>query len=52
MPHTFPRKPKRNDSAIVNFGINKNSGTYWVAYEKRGNIVHYFASFRDLKPHY
>ena len=50
MLDTLPRKPNHNESAVVNLDSNKNPGTHWVAYKKRGNYVEYFDSFGNLKP--
>lgn len=50
MRDTLPKKTKYNESAVVNLDSNKNNGTHWVAYKKRGNNVEYFDSFGNLKP--
>lgn len=50
MRDTLPRRPNKNESAIVNLDISDNPGTHWVAYIKNGNEVQYFDSFGDLKP--
>lgn len=51
MRDTLPRiPPNKNESAIINLDVQRNAGTHWVAYKKRGNIVEYFDSFGALKP--
>ena len=51
MRDTLPQsKPKFNECGVVNLDLNKNRGTHWVAYKKRGNSVEYFDSFGNLKP--
>lgn len=42
--------PAYQESAIVNLDSSRNKGTHWVAYIKKGNLVHYFDSFGNLKP--
>lgn len=50
MRDTLPRKPRTYESAIVNLDSHHGTGTHWVCYKKRGNNVHYFDSFGDLRP--
>lgn len=50
MRDTLPRKPKINESGIINLDEYAGSGTHWVAYKKTGNKVIYFDSFGNLKP--
>lgn len=50
MRDALPKKPKLNESAIVNLDSKYGSGTHWVAYCKRGNRVQYFDSFGNLRP--
>lgn len=45
MRDQLPKKSKLHESGIVNLDISKNPGTHWVAYVKRGHIVHYYDSF-------
>jgi len=42
---TLPKKPKRNESAIMNLDDTSGNGTHWVAWFKRGNDKFYFDSF-------
>jgi len=42
---TFPKKPKRNECAIMNVDNTSGNGTHWVAWFKRGNDKFYFDSF-------
>lgn len=50
MRATLPRKPKRNESAIINLDSVESAGTHWVAYVKKGNVIKYFDSFGNLRP--
>lgn len=50
MRNTLPRKPKKNETAIVNLDSTRGRGTHWVCYKKYGNTVQYFDSFGDLRP--
>ena len=50
MRDSLPRKCKLNESAVVNLDSWKNSGTHWVAYIKKGNIVLYYDSFAVNPP--
>ena len=42
---TLPKKPKRNECAIMNLDDISGNGTNWVAWFKRGNNKFYFDSF-------
>lgn len=50
MSDTLPEKPWKNEKAIVNYQSNKEPGSHWVAYVKKGKKVVYFDSFGNLKP--
>jgi len=39
---TLPKKPKRNECAIMNLDDTYRDGTHWVAWFKRGNDKFYF----------
>jgi len=42
---TLPKKPKRNECAIMNLDDTSGDGTHWVAWFKRGDKKWYFDSF-------
>jgi len=42
---TLPKKPKRNECAIMNLDDTSGNGTHWVAWFKCGNDKFYFDSF-------
>jgi len=42
---TLPKKPKRNECAIVNLDDTSGDGTHWMAWFKRGDKKRYFDSF-------
>jgi len=42
---TLPKKPKRNECAIMNLNDTSGDGTHWVAWFKRGDKKWYFDSF-------
>lgn len=44
------RNPLRVECAVVNLDSEIGSGTHWVAYFKKNNIVKYFDSFGNLRP--
>lgn len=50
MRDTLPARPNKNESIIMNMDNSKNSGTHWVCYVKKGNIVNYYDSYGDLRP--
>jgi len=39
---SLPKKPKRNECAIMNLDDTSGNGTHWVAWFKRGNDKFYF----------
>jgi len=43
--NTLPKKPKRNECAIMNLDETSGDGTHWVAWFKRGNNKFDFDSF-------
>jgi len=42
---TLPKKPNRNECAIMNRDDTSGNGTHWVAWFKRGDKKWYFDSF-------
>ena len=50
MRDTLPSTPRKNECGVINLDSNNGSGTHWVAYKKRGNLVEYFDSFGNLNP--
>ena len=51
MRNALPATPSwKNESAIVNLDDESGSGTHWVCYKKRGNLVHYFDGYGNLRP--
>jgi len=42
---TLPKKPKRNECAIMNLDDTSGDRTHWVAWFKRGDKKWYFDSF-------
>lgn len=50
MRDSLPKKPWKNEAAIVNLDSSSGPGTHWVCYRKKGLDVFYFDSFGDLKP--
>lgn len=51
MRDVLPRRPRKNESAIVNLdSIKCSSSTHWVCYKKRGDKVCYFDSFVNMRP--
>lgn len=50
MRDDLPRKPWRDESAIVNLDSKTGSGTHWVCYKKRHLVVKYYDSFGNLPP--
>jgi len=42
---TLPKKPKRNECAIMNLDNTSGDGTHWVAWFKRSDKKWYFDSF-------
>ena len=47
---TLPPKVRINECGIINLDLSTNGGTHWVAYSKRGNIVHYFDPLGNVPP--
>lgn len=43
-------RPNSNETGIVNLQTDKEPGSHWVAYRKKGTIVEYFDSFGNLPP--
>lgn len=50
MRDNLPKKPHKNECAVVNLASIKNSGSHWTSFCKQGSIVYYFDSFGNLKP--
>lgn len=50
MTDELPRKPWKDEAAIINLDDSDGPGTHWVCYKKRGNKVLYFDSYGDLPP--
>lgn len=50
MRDRLPKKPLKNETAVVNLDRNDGGGTHWTAYHKIGSIIHYYDSYGDLKP--
>ena len=42
---TLPKKPERNECAMINLDDTSGDGTHWEAWFKRGNDKFYFDSF-------
>lgn len=50
MRDKLPKRPYRNECAIVNLDSIDGPGTHWVAYTKIKDSVYYYDSFGDLPP--
>lgn len=50
MRDDLPKKPYKNEFAIINLDSKESVGTHWTAYIKRSSQVLYFDSFGDLPP--
>lgn len=50
MRDDLPRRVRKNESGIVNLDTTRGSGTHWVCYRKRNNIVEYYDSYGNLRP--
>ena len=51
MRDALPRgQPWKNESAIVNLDETSGLGMHWVCYKKRGEKVHYFYAYGNLRP--
>jgi len=47
---TLPKKPKRNECAIMNLDDTSGDGTHWVAWFKHGDKKWYFDSYGLTPP--
>jgi len=47
---TLPKKPKRNECAIMNLDDTSGDGTHWVVWFERGDKKWYFDSYRFPPP--
>lgn len=50
MRDALPKKPRVNESMIINLASQDSIGSHWVCYRKKGNIIVYFDSYGDLQP--
>lgn len=50
MRNNLPRKPYKNECAVINLDDIDGPGTHWVAYRKRAHDVQYFDSYGNLPP--
>lgn len=50
MRDKLPKRPWKNESAIVNLDNSTGRGTHWVCFQKNGQFVRYFDSYGDLVP--
>lgn len=50
MRDNLPKKPLKNECAVVNLDSIRGPGTHWVCYRKIGKNVYYFDSFGNLRP--
>lgn len=50
MRNALPRRPRLNESGIINLDNFDGPGTHWTAYKKIRNKVYWFDSFGDLAP--
>ena len=50
MRDTLPRRPWKNESAIMNLNQLWQKGSHWAAYKKYNNNVQYYDSFGNLPP--
>ena len=50
MRDSLPKRPLRNECAVVNLDSADGPGTHWIAYCKKGSPVDYFDSFGNLPP--
>lgn len=50
MRDNLPKKPRKNECAIINLDDSGHGGTHWCAYRKCGVVAEYFDSFGNLQP--
>lgn len=50
MRDNLPKKPHRNECAIVNLDSEAGPGTHWVTYYKKGAAIFYFDGYGNLQP--
>lgn len=50
MRNNLPKRPLKQECAVINLDSMEGSGTHWVAYYKQNNTVYYFDSFGNLRP--
>lgn len=46
----LPKKPRHQESGIVNLSLHSQPGTHWCAYKINGNIAIWFDSYGLLRP--
>jgi hypothetical protein len=50
MKDGLPKKPRKNEAAIVNLDNTFGQGTHWVCFKKINKKVYYYDSFGNLRP--
>lgn len=50
MRNNLPKRPRLNESLIINLDNLAGEGTHWVAVRKFGNTAIYYDSYGDLQP--
>lgn len=50
MRNNLPKRPHKNESAVINLDDADGPGSHWTAYWKRSCNVYYFDSFGNLPP--
>lgn len=50
MRNDLPKKPRKNETAIINLDDKENFGTHWVSFIKMGNKCLYLDSIGGLLP--
>ena len=50
MKNQLPEKPYLNESGIVNLQTDKQPGSHWISYIKKGRSVICFDSFGNIPP--
>lgn len=50
MRDDLPKKPWKNECAIVNLDDSTGNGTHWVCFRKKNDEILYFDSYGDLPP--